>query len=209
MFFLGELFFNCQSHAHKNIILKPQTCWCEFWLLFSPLPQTINQSSDKIRVRDLQIVTRCVCVLHISTNIHWLSKIYVRNRMFEVCLFLQRSNKPHERGWRGEDENLQRPHLDAEGHRQHWSGIPNKYQGLAELSDLFELDTWEETCWWLCVCLGSEDRSEDSTESPASPAAGGPTETRPHHERHLPGQTPLHPKAVHTGRHVSLQNTVK
>ncbi len=61
----------------------------------------------------------------------------------------------------------------------------------------------------VCVCVGSEDRSEDSTESPASPAAGGPTETRPLHERHLPGQTPLHPKAVHTGRHVSLQDTVK
>ncbi len=61
----------------------------------------------------------------------------------------------------------------------------------------------------MCVCVGSEDRSEDSTESPASPAAGGPTETRPLHERHLPGQTPLHPKAVHTGRHVSLQDTVK
>ncbi len=169
--------------------------------------QTINQSSDKIKVRDLQIVTRCVC----GTNIHPLivKGLCKKKTAFLKCLLLQRSNEPHERGWRGEDENLQRPHLDAEGHRQNWSGIPNKYQGLAELSDRLHEKRRADDCVCVCVCVGSEDRSEDSTESPASPAAGGPTETRPLHERHLPGQTPLHPKAVHTGRHVSLQDTVK
>uniref|UniRef100_A0A8C1XE88 tRNA pseudouridine(55) synthase n=1 Tax=Cyprinus carpio TaxID=7962 RepID=A0A8C1XE88_CYPCA len=146
------------------------------------LQETINQSSDKIRVRDLQIVTR-------DATSRMKEGEEEKTKTYSALIWTQKA--------------IESPDLEF------LANIKVLLSFLTCLSWTHEKRRADDcmcmcVCVCVCVCLGSEDRSEDSTESPASPAAGSPTETRALHDHHLPGQTPLHPQAVHTP-HVSFK----